>query len=1075
MSRVRQLHFTTLVLSFSLVVSLMFLTLLSSRGAFSDTTDNAGNSFASSTCFGAQPDSVQNGTATSSANGVVSVSITTVDPTLSFLMFSSRHDSNRPVGSMIRGRLNATGDAVEFERVTDEATPVTMTMEWYVVTYLCGITVQRGEVSQAATTINVPIASVGSTSQAFVTWSKTPAATDGAFGNNDPVVAELTSPTNLQFRVDSTGSHIIDWQVIAFDNPSDVNVQTGTTSLLGTATVTSATLSPAVDVTKTFVLASYRTAGSGADIGANMLRAELRNSTTITIDRSISGTPDDITEIFWQAIELKDGSSVQRGRESFPPGTASATVGITTVDTTKAYASGSVQAGSGQNVGRSNYAADDIIGVGSFTAALTGTKLGLTRDNTAATADVSWFVVHWGTAPSAGLSGSLVPSVVEADIVAGGETLVITLTDDTWDATVGADNAITTALINGIDSDGLEGTGWDAVVKAGLTFNEVTRTSSTVVTVTLPAFASFDVVADETVTVTVPASAVASGSPIVATPTFDVVAGADLQQLHYRWRNDDGVETGASPPLQVNATGDVSTTSGSDVVVSGMTLTPGAGDYLVWFSGSVEASGSNTTQNVSIYVNGVKAAHTEREVFTEGSIPDTSFPVATQLYVTGVGAGETIDVRWRTSGGTATMHERTLTVEQVTPADMSQVNATGDVSTTSGSDVVVSGMTLTPGAGDYLVWFSGSVEASGGNTTQNVSIYVNGVKAAHTEREVFTEGSIPDTSFPVATQLYVTGVGAGDTIDVRWRTSGGTATMHERTLTVEQVTPADISQVNATGDVSTTSGSDVVVSGMTLTPGAGDYLVWFSGSLEASGSNTTQNVSIYVNGVKAAHTEREVFTENSIPDTSFPVATQLYVTGVGAGETIDVRWRTSGGTATMHERTLTVEKVTGNATWAAAEDTTLAGLAKNTTKRLRIEVSNDGVASGSVVYRLEVSNPNPVSCDNIATTWTRIDTSTHWDMVTSSYFADGDPTSNISPGLTDPGDKTFLAGELQESPTDQTTGITLSGTQFTEIEYAVEATTSATNGATYCFRLTDTGNPNSFTYTETKYGKVTLS
>ena len=180
-------------------------------------------------------------------------------------MFSSRHDSNRPVGSMIRGRLNATGDAVEFERVTDEATPVTMTMEWYVVTYLCGITVQRGEVSQAATTIDVPISSVGSASQAFVTWSKTPAATDGAFGNNDPVVAELTSPTNLQFRVNSTGSHIIAWQVIAFENPSDVNVQSGTTSLLGTATSTTATLSPAVDVTKTFVLASYRTAGSGAD------------------------------------------------------------------------------------------------------------------------------------------------------------------------------------------------------------------------------------------------------------------------------------------------------------------------------------------------------------------------------------------------------------------------------------------------------------------------------------------------------------------------------------------------------------------------------------------------------------------------------------------------------------------------------------------------------------------------------------------------------------------------------------------------------------------------------------------
>jgi hypothetical protein len=27
----------------------------------------------------------------------------------------------------------------------------------------------------------------------------------------------------------------------------------------------------------------------------------------------------------------------------------------------------------------------------------------------------------------------------------------------------------------------------------------------------------------------------------------------------------------------------------------------------------------------------------------------------------------------------------------------------------------------------------------------------------------------------------------------------------------------------------------------------------------------------------------------------------------------------------------------------------------------------------------------------------------------------------------------------------------------------------------YCFRLTDAGSPSDFTYTETKYGKVTLS
>ncbi|MEE9533653.1 MAG: IPT/TIG domain-containing protein, partial [Acidimicrobiia bacterium] len=94
-------------------------------------------------------------------------------------------------------------------------------------------------------------------------------------------------------------------------------------------------------------------------------------------------------------------------------------------------------------------------------------------------------------------------------------------------------------------------------------------------------------------------------------------------------------------------------------------------------------------------------------------------------------------------------------------------------------------------------------------------------------------------------------------------------------------------------------------------------------------------------------------------------------------------------------------------------------------------------------------------------------------MTTSTHFADGDLTSNINPGLTDE-NTTFVAGQFKES-TDETSGITLSATQFTEIEYAVQATASAISGATYCFRLTDAVTATNFTYTETTYGKVKLA
>lgn len=124
-------------------------------------------------------------------------------------MFNTRHDSNRPVGSMMRGRI-ASSTSVEFVRVTDEATPVAITIQWYVVEYGCGVRVQRGEVTESGTTINVPITPVASLSQAFVTWSKTPAA-DQAFDDDDPIAGELTSATNLRFRAGAANSAHVIW------------------------------------------------------------------------------------------------------------------------------------------------------------------------------------------------------------------------------------------------------------------------------------------------------------------------------------------------------------------------------------------------------------------------------------------------------------------------------------------------------------------------------------------------------------------------------------------------------------------------------------------------------------------------------------------------------------------------------------------------------------------------------------------------------------------------------------------------------------------------------------------------
>ncbi len=119
------------------------------------------------------------------------------------------------------------------------------------------------------------------------------------------------------------------------------------------------------------------------------------------------------------------------------------------------------------------------------------------------------------------LSGTIT-TATEAAIVLGGRTIILTVTGDTWVAAGAAFDAQRQAIINGLDSGQAEPLGWDAVVKAGLAVTAVVRTSNTVVTITLPAFAAYDILTAETITATVPGAALTGAVALVASPTFGI-------------------------------------------------------------------------------------------------------------------------------------------------------------------------------------------------------------------------------------------------------------------------------------------------------------------------------------------------------------------------------------------------------------------------------------------------------------------------------------------------------------------------------------------------------------------------
>jgi len=357
--------------------------------------------------------------------------------------------------------------------------------------------------------------------------------------------------------------------------------------------------------------------------------------------------------------------------------------------------------------------------------------------------------------------------------------------------------------------------------------------------------------------------------------------------------------------LEASATAATTTTSTTDIVMTGMTLTPGAGDYLVVFSTSVRNGTADTTIFASIYVGGVQQAHTERRHFQEDSIAGDDQPLMTYAHVS-VGAGQAVEIWWRTSAGTATARARTLNLFPVAAADVSQATATANTTLNSGTYTQLGSMTLSPAAGTYLALFSTSASGPSGSII-DTSLFVGGVQVAHTERSNTQETSIPATAFAHAILAKVAPT-AGQVVEVRWRNSGtaGTITAHQRTLTLYKVDPADIFEATATADTTSTATTDALLGSMTLTPGAGDYLALFSSSffyVDVTGSPVTF-YSLYVNGVKVAHTERQPIHESSLTSTNIPVATNGVVSP-GASQVVEVQWRSDlTNTRTARERTL---------------------------------------------------------------------------------------------------------------------------------------------------------------------------
>lgn len=127
--------------------------------------------------------------------------------------------------------------------------------------------------------------------------------------------------------------------------------------------------------------------------------------------------------------------------------------------------------------------------------------------------------------PSVTMTGTVISGgVTEAEIVTGGETIILTLQNGRFARNQAAFDAARQAMIDGMDSAQAEAAGWDAEVKANEVVGAIVRTSATVCTITLTAAGSYSVTADETITVIIPAALMEGQLDTLSAGTFVITA-----------------------------------------------------------------------------------------------------------------------------------------------------------------------------------------------------------------------------------------------------------------------------------------------------------------------------------------------------------------------------------------------------------------------------------------------------------------------------------------------------------------------------------------------------------------------
>jgi len=524
------------------------------------------------------------------------------------------------------------------------------------------------------------------------------------------------------------------------------------------------------------------------------------------------------------------------------------------------------------------------------------------------------------------------------------------------------------------------------------------------------------------------------------------VRDAELDQLHYHWRNDDGSETTATSVtvtedtaasgfsngtirrlrMLVDATGSTSSVPINYRLEYGQNMTTceavtmwtdvgtgGSGDWDVVDSPNV-TDGTNTT-NISVASGGVSDPGGASFLVSNGAVKDTSSETAAIT----INSAEFVELEFAI--------EPTLNASQgnsycfrLTDAGTPLRNYTVYPEATISADVLVSaegGQTATTPIGTTGFHIGGAFVFTVGFGTREITDVT------------FTESGSIDAQNDLDNIALYYDLDTSAPYDCVGETYAGTE---------PQFGTTDTDGFSGVNGSSTFSGSVNIDSTTTMC----GYLVLDIASGVANGETLT---------VSIADPTMDVVTAAGSVGPSSPISPSGDTTISGPILTqTHYHWRNDDGSETA-----------ATSQTAGSEDVALFSAQKNETQRLRVQVHNAGAVDASAAnFRLEYGT-RVTTCDAVGT-WIDVGAvGGAFDVSDSVNLTDGDDTTNIAVsagGTTDPGGGSFETPNGAVKDTASETGaITLAASEFVEIEYAIEATADAGDSTTYCFRVTDAG------------------